>query len=232
MFLRKGYIMKYIFSLVLFILTMGVTASAQSTTQYLPKGACTNSGGTLACSNAVAGAVNSYIYVDSYLSNADGHGGLDYGYAANAAVSAAPLTTPTVFTCGSGYKKVWTPIVSNKPIQWNCPNTILRPQSGGASGTWGGSCSGLTPGSYNIAIGGTGLPDDDYVAGCSGTTLTLAIAPKLGVWGIPTNLSNQLCGLPTLLGLATGNTLTGTGLAAVSVYNLVRGVPWRTRHGD
>jgi hypothetical protein len=171
----------------------------------------------------------------------------DVGTCINAAIQASSLTIPSeieIDPATTTNYPLTTPIVIDRPVKLVQRNSKLIYQSGGASGVWGSSpitlsgstltlvaaiqggsnpitvssCAGLTPSSnQQIAVSGVGLPPDDYVQSCSGTSLTVVQLPMLWVTGIPVSGSPTLCGVANLSGLAVGQNLTGTGFAAVNI---------------
>jgi hypothetical protein len=176
------------------------------------------------------------VCVESFLSSADGHGGADYGYAFNAAdayLQSSNVTAGKINFCSSGKHSVWTPLVETWPVALvDGSGTTLVPQSGGASGIWGGreiaisgcrvtagsttvTCSNTTGLTANMAVGGIGLGPANRIVGTpTGTAFQLAIPASLVVNGMTTISSTAVCGLNTIIGLANGQEITGAGISA------------------
>ncbi len=151
----------------------------------------------------------------------------DYGQAINAAVLAAPLTTPsTIKICAPGEHPVSTAIVIDRPINFDMTGSKLIPQAAlasspvtitGASVTAGNrtvtvpSTTGLSAG---MRVGGVGVTYGSYISAIGAGNITLSLAPALYVTGLVTSGSDTVTGVSSLVGLAVGQTVTGWGIPA------------------
>ena len=106
-------------------------------------------------------------------------------------------------------------------------NTVVTGAPTSGSTTFsvpGGTCPSAwsTAWSANqaVAIGGVGLPPDDYVISCTSGTATLAIPAEYIVRGIPVASPAKVTYTATQVGLTTSNTLTQPGKSAMTISSL------------
>jgi hypothetical protein len=163
--------------------------------------------------------------VESFLSNADGHSGTDYGFAISAAVQASSLTSVTQLrVCMPGDHLVFSTAVLDRAISFQMDGqSRLIPQSSmkgtvfniNATASAGSTTVTMTSTAnlaQGMACGGIGIQPGSYIVSPpSATTVTLSIPAKLEFYAVATGSSATLSGVSSMSGLAGGQTVTGQG---------------------
>ena len=151
----------------------------------------------------------------------------DYGQAINAADQAASLLAPsTIKICAPGDHPVSTPIVFDRPIAFIATGSRLIPQS--ALGSTPVSLTGVTVTAGNktipvssttglsvgMRVGGAGIPYGAVITAVGSSNITLSLSPNIVLTGFVTSGSKTITGLNSLVGVSTGQTITGYGIPA------------------
>lgn len=181
---------------------------------------------------------NTYVLED-YLSTADGHSGLDYGYAATnfcATVGCSTLTAPVALkTTSAGICRVYTSLTIPAPIHFDATSCTLVPQStmgssyislSGCSTTIGSttvSCASTTGLLAGMAIGGGTLGPENYVFSVTNsTTFVLALPASRVFLALLTSGSTATGPINgSIAEAANGQTVTGPGVLASTTITVV-----------
>lgn len=166
-------------------------------------------------------SISPFKCAEAYLSNADGNGGTDYGYAISHAVIASSLMTPTTIKlCSPGDHPVYTQAYFDRPIHFDMAGSRLIPQStlgstpviAAATVTAGSkviavsSTAGL---SVNQQIGGLGITFNSYITAIGSGAVTVSLPPSLVVNGFLTSGSTNVPTSGSLAGFAVGQGVSG-----------------------